>query len=350
MKKLLLLFISSLAFNANAQDPFFSTDCESYTIGNISTDLTGATAGQGNWYTYTPTTAVPAGTLSDYQVVNNSISNSKVLQITGTSGSAGTRYLSQDISSSWTNRTVGNDIVQVEYDFFSGSGVTTSKNTFRTYIYTNDGVNLTPVAGFFYDPATLKLSGWAYYDNAGTVNFYTFNLITGGLTLTANTWYRIGVAYDFNTGEVSWKDENGLFYGSVTAALSGVDVVEVDFAVSSGSVTGGVQNAAANQFLVDNVTVTAVATENLLSTNSNILSVNDFSVFPNPTKDIVNVSNTTSSINSIEITDLNGRVVKTVNAIDASNAQVNISDLSTGVYMMKIVSDKGTTTKKVIKE
>ena len=50
------------------------------------------------------------------------------------------------------------------------------------------------------------------------------------------------------------------------------------------------------------------------------------------------------------MTDLNGRVVKTVNVADSSNVQVNISDLSVGVYMMKIVSDKGTTTKKVIKE
>lgn len=154
---------------------------------SISTDLTG-------------TTSLPTGTLSDYQVVNNSISKYKVIQITGISGSAATRFLFQDISSSWTNRTVGIDIVQVEYDFFTGSGVTTSKNTFRTYIYTNDGVNLTAVAGFFYDPATLKLSGWAYYDNAGSVCYYTFNLITGGLTLTADTCYRIGVANNFNTG------------------------------------------------------------------------------------------------------------------------------------------------------
>ena len=64
---------------------------------------------------------------------------------------------------------------------------------------------------------------------------------------------------------------------------------------------------------------------------------------------MTNVSNTSSSINSIEITDLNGRVVKTVNAIDASNAQVNISDLSSGVYMMNITSDKGSVTKKIIK-
>jgi hypothetical protein len=337
-----------LAFNSQAQS-FFSENCESLTLGNVSADLTGATAGQGNWYTYTPTTAVPAGTLSDYQVVSNSVSNSKVLQVTGSTGAAGSRYLSQDISTAWTNRTSGNDIVQLEYDFFTGSGVTTSKNTFRTYIYNFDGTSVIAVAGFHFDPATLKLSGWAYYDATatagGVVGYYTFNLVTGGLILSPNTWYRVGVAYDYNTGAVTWKESTGLFYGGVTAASVGIDLSEFDFAVSAGT-----SNTVANQFQVDNINAKFVATENLLGTNSNALTVKDFSVFPNPSKDIVTVSNPSSSINSIEISDLNGRVVKTVNSIDASSAQVTISDLSTGVYMMKIVSDKGTTTKKVIKE
>jgi hypothetical protein len=100
---------------------------------------------------------------------------------------------------------------------------------------------------------------------------------------------------------------------------------------------------AATSLRLDTVSITSV-----LGTNS--YTDLNFSLTPNPTKDIVNVSNTSASINSIEVTDLNGRVVKTVNAIDASNTQVNISDLSSGVYMMKIVSDQGTTTKKVIKE
>ncbi|MFZ4106249.1 T9SS type A sorting domain-containing protein [Flavobacterium sp.] len=359
MKKLLLLFILSFAFTSQAQDLFFTENCETLTIGNLSTDLTGATPGQGNWYTFTSTTAVPAGTLGDYKVVNDAISNSKVLQITGTSGSAGSRFLSQDVSDAWTGRTSGNDVIQMEYDFFSGSGSTTSLNTFRTYIYNFDpgapaASATTAVAGFYYNPSTLKLSGWAYYDATatagGVVGYYTFNLISGGLTLEPNTWYRLGLAYDYNTGDVTWKESTGLFYGGVVAASSGLDITECDFAVSSGSVTGGVQNAASNNYLVDNVQITAVATESLLSVNTNSVVSSDISVFPNPTKDIINVSNKLASISSIEISDLNGRVVNKVNSIDAENVQINISDLSSGIYMMKIVSDKGTITKKVIKE
>jgi hypothetical protein len=74
------------------------------------------------------------------------------------------------------------------------------------------------------------------------------------------------------------------------------------------------------------------------------------SVYPNPASNMVTVSNSANSmINSIEMTDMNGRVVKTQN-INAVNGQVSISDLSTGIYMMKIKTDLGTAVKKVIKE
>jgi len=36
--------------------------------------------------------------------------------------------------------------------------------------------------------------------------------------------------------------------------------------------------------------------------------------------------------------------------INGTEGQISISDLSAGVYMMKVVTDQGTATKKVIKE
>ena len=96
--------------------------------------------------------------------------------------------------------------------------------------------------------------------------------------------------------------------------------------------------------LIDNFTVSQTL-------SNNVVLDSKFSTFPNPAKNVINVANTTDAlISGIEMTDINGRVVKNVKLSDVSEAQVNVSDLSVGVYMMKIVSDKGTTTKKVIKE
>ena len=104
-------------------------------------------------------------------------------------------------------------------------------------------------------------------------------------------------------------------------------------------------NAAGTEgLLIDNFTVSETLK------NNEVLE-SKFATYPNPAKNVINVSNTTDAlISAIEMTDINGRVVKNVKLSDVSEAQINISDLSVGVYMMKIVSDKGTTTKKVIKE
>ncbi len=80
---------------------------------------------------------------------------------------------------------------------------------------------------------------------------------------------------------------------------------------------------------------------------------NDFassvSVYPNPVKNTVSISNDSDAIiSTIEVVDINGKTVKkiTVNSLN----QINVSDLSSGTYLLNINSDNGTATKKIIKE
>jgi hypothetical protein len=97
--------------------------------------------------------------------------------------------------------------------------------------------------------------------------------------------------------------------------------------------------------LVDNVTVI-----NPLAVES-FNSGNKFSVLPNPAKDIVTITNKENlSITEVVVLDLNGKVLKNVKYSSVSDAQLNVSDLSSGIYIMNIVSDKNIETKKLIKE
>lgn len=96
--------------------------------------------------------------------------------------------------------------------------------------------------------------------------------------------------------------------------------------------------------------------DDFLVTSSN-LSTNDvfsskFSTYPNPSNGIVTLSNSDNiRINSINVTDLNGRTVKTITYSDApADIQINIGDLSAGVYMMNIDSDQGKAVKKIVKQ
>ena len=86
-------------------------------------------------------------------------------------------------------------------------------------------------------------------------------------------------------------------------------------------------------------------TQNTLSVNSNQLL--NFSIHPNPVKDILSIKiNTTGSV-SIDIYDMLGKSVLTTNKIDNS---VDISELKSGIYLVKITTNDGSITKRIIKE
>ncbi|MGG7036410.1 MAG: T9SS type A sorting domain-containing protein [Flavobacterium sp.] len=85
------------------------------------------------------------------------------------------------------------------------------------------------------------------------------------------------------------------------------------------------------------------------------LSVNEvlssqFAVYPNPAKNNIRFTNGVNAVvDTIEMTDLNGRIVKS-DRINAVEGQVSISDLASGIYMMRISTDQGIAVKKIIKE
>lgn len=98
-------------------------------------------------------------------------------------------------------------------------------------------------------------------------------------------------------------------------------------------------------FAVDDfkVTTTAVA-----STQS--FFANNFSIYPNPTNNVLNLSvKNCLVINQINVVDLNGRTVKTINNVLNSETEINVSDLTSGVYMLNVKTNEGVATSKFIK-
>ncbi len=70
-------------------------------------------------------------------------------------------------------------------------------------------------------------------------------------------------------------------------------------------------------------------------------------IYPNPVKDELRIENGELTINKITIADLSG---KTIQQITGSQKQINISALSSGIYFLKIETDKGVVTRKFVKE
>lgn len=99
----------------------------------------------------------------------------------------------------------------------------------------------------------------------------------------------------------------------------------------------------ATSLVLDKIVFTSV-----LSTNE--VLANSFSMTPNPAKNFVTINSTdNNTINAIEVVDINGRTVLNAkpNAIESN---IDLSTLSSGVYMVKINSEKGSVTKKLVKE
>ena len=351
MKKILLLLLVGTLSQVNAQ-VLQSDDFNTLTVGDVGTDITGATDGQGGWYTATsngvaPTTSINAGN-SNFQIVADGDEGTNGFKLVSPDGNKGSRFMWKDgLGAAWDTRDLGNDIIEVEFNLYTGAETTSTVQAGVRLYGIDDSV--TPAAnrtlnGFVYTMNTRVLSGVAYLNNAGTFGTYLITLQTGGLILDPDTWYRIGFAYDSNTGETIWKT-SAVYTGLPDTNWAGPFIVdEVDF-VSIAPTT----NAAESEVIFDAYSVEATPEEALLNVTEVVTEAN-FSVYPNPAKNVINISNTMNvTVNDVVLTDLNGRVVKSqkVNAIEV---QVNVADLATGIYMMNVTTDQGNITKKIIKE
>lgn len=355
MKKLLLLLLTVTGFSAQAQ-VLFNEDASSLTIGNVGSDLTGTTLGQGGWTTFIATTAVPAGQNSDFQIVDKGGSYGNAIQITGPSATNGTRWMTKSLTDQWSGRTAGNDIAEVEYEFFTGP-ITTSKNTMRVVFY-ESSARLKMLAGLMVQMDTREIRALGYIDPTtlgGTGAIGNYSLTVGGtaaapavLTLDANTWYKIGLSFNYATGEIKVKGANGLFDRTFQGAAALENVGELDILGAAGG-TAAAPNAASSIGVFDNFVARVSATDTLGSI-SNEMSSGTISVYPNPANDIVTISSSDVVFNNIEMTDLNGRVVKNLSPGGVSNSEISIVDLASGIYLLKINSNNGTITKKLIVE
>lgn len=197
-------------------------------------------------------------------------------------------------------------------------------------------------AGYQYS-ATAAANAWLFSRKiemtAGQQYTIAFKYRVAGATFPEKLVVKIGndatVAAQttelFNNANITaetWTQATGTFTPTVTGTYS------VGFNCYS----------AANQYIlaVDDFAVTTTLGIDEFSNSK-------FSVYPNPTTGIVTVSHNDASINAVSISDLNGRTVKSIKLSGETTSQINISDLSAGVYMMNISSDKGSVTKKIIK-
>lgn len=86
---------------------------------------------------------------------------------------------------------------------------------------------------------------------------------------------------------------------------------------------------------------TLVIDANTLSTKN--FNLNTVSVYPNPTKNNINIK-TNSIVQNVELYDILGKKVKST-----KSSTISLENFSKGIYIMKVTTNKGVVTKKVTK-
>lgn len=228
--------------------------------------------------------------------------------------------------------------------------------------------NMTPIAGDWslgnYGPGALVNDG-NYSSVSITPTTLANNwMFSRGVNLTAGSAVVVTMfmsnfqsgttklgSYQVTVGSAASIASQTTVLGS-DAALTGAAFTQKTFnftPTTTGLYYFGVRNqTTANAIGTHAIIVDTFQVTETLSTNS--FDGSSFSIYPNPVKNILNVNSSNNQvINTVKVTDINGRLVKIVNPNSTSNI-IDVNDLANGIYLVEITSDNGSVTKKFIKE
>ncbi|MBC8753352.1 T9SS type A sorting domain-containing protein [Kordia sp. YSTF-M3] len=98
------------------------------------------------------------------------------------------------------------------------------------------------------------------------------------------------------------------------------------------------------------ITTNTVSTEIVETLSVNEFTANAFSIYPNPTENIVHIRGK-DTIKKLSIHDLNGRLLKEIKLPNSQTArEIAMDDFSIGLYFLSIETEKGTYTHKIMKK
>ncbi len=170
--------------------------------------------------------------------------------------------------------------------------------------------NLTPGTGYVVDDA-----------NPGN--------IVSTFSYPENFWFNIRHEIDVDADTVKMYIDGSLIYDG--PFYSGGNLGGIDFyAINSN-----------NEYYIDDVTFV----EGIAGVDD--FAADSFRVYPNPVKDVLNIS-TKTAVDNIEVYDVLGKRVLSVQP-DVISPKINMSGLASGAYMVKVTIGNASKTVKVIK-
>jgi PKD repeat protein len=182
------------------------------------------------------------------------------------------------------------------------------------------------------------------------------NASTGVITIVDISQVGTGSYYNWTINNVNSSNSTNPFLnlggvGSYLLCLSVIDSVNSCYSTFCDTLTvdsaGNVFKSLSSFNGTASINVVS-APKKLTSTGiENYASQNVISVVPNPASNLVKVSFNENKSNFVQVIDLNGKIVKSLNAISTNQIELNVSDLSEGLYIVKLTNATGVTTTKL---
>jgi hypothetical protein len=178
-------------------------------------------------------------------------------------------------------------------------------------------------------PGTGVFAASIYVQGQGGVS----EIITGGGTLQMEATV---LPTNVDDGTYTWSVTNGTGSGTIDAngllAATSNGTVDVIATANDGS---GIIGIATISFSNQNVGVDEIDLQNI-------------SIYPNPVQNELFIETEEGNITEMVILDYAGRVAKSITNLNAKS--IDVSDLKQGVYILKVSTENGVSTKRFVKQ
>ena len=213
---------------------------------------------------------------------------------------------------------------------------------------------LTANTGYTYK-AFITFNGTTVYGNEVTFTTLPDDVqpcnVPTGLTAGTITHESIAISWDNDANVNSWNIQ----YRPVGGTLSSV----TDLTTNSYTITG---LAPETEYQIQvqancgdgNVSDWSPAITATTTTGIENWLLNSISLYPNPANDVINVQCTMNNVQvkALEVFDVYGKLIRTVETVctPSLQTQINVSELASGMYFVRVTTEEGTVTKSFVKK
>jgi len=356
MKKCLAIVLIGLFFNSAYAQVLYTENFNSYTTGNVGTDITGTIVGKGGWYTKSVGAGFNPviGTNSDYQIVAEP-TRGNVVEIASFKQAGEYQHFlyRNDLKTYWQQRTPGNNVLKLAFDvFYTGYD---DKAATIIHLFSNEG----RLVNYGLTKENLYIARSIGTRLNSNVNAMGLALLLNGkpLQLPLNVWTTLEIYIDYNTSKIYFSIPS-INYTVVENAgynfdLSGVEhddsPVQLMFFHAKGADMMPTVNSSAPRF--DNINISAQNKVPVVTVGLNEHLSSQFDLYPNPATNFVNIINSENMlVQQITIYDIAGKQLNTQTFNNQAEIQLNVENLSNGSYMLHIQTNKGMAVKKLVKK